>query len=116
MRVKRDARFGYLRVLRAGHGRASCKCDCGQTIKTSNKELLHGQTSCGCQPKGSNPPGRIRGNLEPGAQVGRLTLVRVDRKRSPILATCQCTCGRTHTISYRVLKRGEVESCGCPDP
>jgi len=63
--------------------------------------------------KQANPPGII------GKKFNRLTIVAYSqpKKRSDGFLTtrvlCKCDCGKETTVSFTLVNKGEVRSCGC---
>src|SRR5690606_35317527 len=51
--------------------------------------------------------------LEPGAKVGRLTLVQVVARKPNIRWECLCSCGAVTMVYQPNLRCGRVQSCGC---
>ena len=98
-----------------------CICDCGNTKVVPIKDLRTGHTkSCGClnREKGWRGPIAVaQGNLidMTGQQVGRLYvchLVRIVGRRAAYWF-CQCECGKTTVVRGDMLRKGEIQSCGC---
>ncbi len=50
-----------------------------------------------------------------GQRFGRLKVIRENgrAKNGKVLWLCQCDCGKQHTVSGDILRRGEARSCGC---
>lgn len=51
--------------------------------------------------------------LEPGARVGRLTLVQIVARKPNTRWECRCSCGTTTLVYQPNLRSGRVQSCGC---
>ena len=114
-------RFGQLRVMRLtdekknGYLCWKCRCDCGNTITASTRELTKGIiTSCGCiAKKYPAKNGQIGEDLS-GLVFGKLTVIgRAPNKNNRTAWKCQCECGRTCIVNSSRLKNGSVKSCGC---
>ena len=51
-----------------------------------------------------------------GKQFGRLTVIKKDElktRNGGQFYKCKCICGKTKTVGYRYLIRGNTLSCGC---
>lgn len=94
-----------------------CSCDSG-TIKTvRGSHLTEGNiTSCGCV---LNEAVRRRHDNHRQSMIGkifgRLTITGVDKvvDNHTTYYTCQCSCGKTTSVSNIHLKDGDTTSCGC---
>lgn len=83
-----------------------CDCDCGNSIITTARSLLSGDTrSCGC----------IKSTNLMGKQFGRLLVLGDSGKRRGrrIQWDCLCECGNHVTVDGHSLKSGHTQSCGC---
>ena len=85
-------RFGKLTVISKTdhciHGSVAwlCKCDCGNSIEVSTRDLNRGAVkSCGCLKK-------ERCNLV-GRRFGRLTVIKKESYGSHSIYLCKCDCG-----------------------
>lgn len=114
-------RFGYLTVL----GKAEqlqgryytwlCRCDCGNEIIVSTKNLTsHVTTHCGCRAKEL-----VNAHIQPknrtGERYGALTALRMVGKteKGAFLWECECECGNHITVPAKRLKNREIKDCGC---
>lgn len=111
-------KFGKLTVLRpsrvrkeGGHRLWECKCECGNEHVVSGTILRNGgKKSCGCL--GGGPARPIR----KGTRFGRLTVIRMTKKRKDgrVLFECRCKCGKKRVlVSGKALRAGTTKSCGC---
>lgn len=84
-----------------------CKCECGNTIKTTSSRLKSGHvTSCGCA---KHEVDDITGN-----RYGRLVVLEFSHTANrESYWKCKCDCGNTCTCKSKALKEGGVVSCGC---
>lgn len=108
-------RFGKLTVLGKSGNKAKdgnplwlCKCDCGNTIETTKRRLITGNTrSCGC---GKKPPLKDWG----GKRFGMLTVLSYARKENGFhVWHCRCDCGNEVDVRQSNLQNGWTKSCGC---
>lgn len=116
-------RFGKLTVIEETQKRKNksivwkCKCDCGNIIEASTKELRSdGLISCAVCGKTRNPQFNIKENII-GKKFGHLTVLEKTTNSSSEghLYKCQCDCP-AHTIvlrSKKSLDRNINCSCGC---
>ena len=116
-------RFGKLTVLSEACNYTSpkgytmrmwnCICDCGKTKTVYQNHLRRGiTTSCGCD--------FTRPHLDlTGKTYHNLTVLH---EAEPIITrsgrkhyawVCQCSCGKTTTVTTKDLTYGHVKSCGC---
>ena len=116
-------RFGKLTVLSEAPNYVSpkgytmrmwnCICDCGKTKTVYQNHLRRGiTTSCGCD--------FTRPHLDlTGKTYHNLTVLH---EAEPIITrsgrkhyawVCQCSCGKTTTVTTKDLTYGHVKSCGC---
>ena len=118
-------KFGYLTVLKRiddyvcpnngkHYVRYHCMCDCGNGTDVIALNLKNGSTiSCGCQ----RPHGRFD-DLS-GKRFGSLIVgKRVDDYVNPsnrklVRYLCKCDCGAEIHALANVLRKNEVNSCGC---
>lgn len=92
-----------------------CKCDCGNEIQITRRELLSGSvTSCGCQK--DKLVLRYRRDLT-GCRFDKLTVVRPteERRNGSVVWECLCDCGNTVKVSRVQMKRMKHLSCGCSE-
>jgi hypothetical protein len=93
-----------------------CRCDCGNLTIVPGQKLRNGHTrSCGCL----NVDSAVTRHFidKTGKRYGKLTVVRQDgwiqlksgHRRSKWL--CQCSCGRTKSVSSSKLE--QQTCCGC---
>lgn len=84
-----------------------CICDCGNKCDVLASRIKYGMTkSCGCT--------RERWFLE-GKKFGRLTAVKIAKKRKGVAVAwkCRCDCGNEIDVTVEDLLAGKVTSCGC---
>ncbi|MCI6867820.1 MAG: transcriptional regulator [Lachnospiraceae bacterium] len=107
--------FGKLTVLRKSGKKAKdgnplwlCQCDCGNTIETTKRRLITGNTSsCGC---GRKPP--LKAWI--GKRFGKLTVLSYVRKENGFhIWHCKCDCGNFVDVRQSNLQNGWTTSCGC---
>lgn len=57
----------------------------------------------------------MSGKIEPGFQVGKLTVLKDTgkRKNGYTIWLCQCSCGKSTELDTRALQRGTKTDCGC---
>lgn len=91
-----------------------CRCDCGNEVNISTKQLQRGTIlNCGCVPKTNARNGCKAENLE-GRRFGNLTVIRrVENVKGRTCWLCQCDCGGQKKVTAKNLKAGKVKSCGC---
>lgn len=93
-----------------------CKCDCGNILKASYRQLSHNEIkSCGCL-REENRRYRKEHALDYmiGKKYGRLTVLkRVDLDRKEPTVLCRCDCGNEIKVSANSLRTGNTKSCGC---
>ena len=108
-------RFGKLTVESRSGNKAKdgnplwrCRCDCGNTIETTKRRLVTGNTtSCGC---GKTPP--LKDWV--GKRFGMLTALSYARKEQGFhVWHCRCDCGREVDVRQSNLQSGWTKSCGC---
>lgn len=107
-------RIGKLTVLEPTEERIRsavvwrCRCDCGNTIETTKRRLVTGNTtSCGC---GKTPP--LKDWV--GKRFGMLTVLSYARKEKGFhVWHCRCDCGREVDVRQSNLQSGWTKSCGC---
>lgn len=116
-----NQRFGKLTVLEETPERKNksvvwkCKCDCGEEVFLSTKELRSdGITQCKSCGTDRQPRSGRRDDLT-GQIFGRLTVLSPTEQRRDgcIIYQCQCECGKTVLVCSRELKNGDTQSCGC---
>ncbi len=98
-----------------------CKCDCGNPKDVPLKDLRSGHTrSCGClNTERRRATFRDAGHEQlidmTGQQVGRLHVVQLVRIEGRAAAhwLCQCSCGNTTIVRGDLLRKREIQSCGC---
>lgn len=114
-------RFGNLTVLekaeglRDGYYTWRCRCDCGNEIIVSTKNLTACRTThCGCKASilrntHQKPKDRT------GKKYGALTALKMVGKSDmgAFLWECECECGKRITVPAKLLERGAVKDCGC---
>lgn len=103
-------RYGKLTVVKKVEGlrnsRWICRCDCGNEIEISGRNLRLGKAqSCGCDGFGYMI-GRKFGRLTVLKSVG-LTYDKVEKW------LCECECGNTTIVRTNNLISGNTKSCGC---
>ncbi len=91
--------------------RIFCHCECGNFISTGYHVLITGNTSsCGClrseMLRASNFIGVKFGILTPIEFIGKT-------KRGDLKYLCECDCGNTRISTSRLIKTGDIKSCGC---
>ena len=92
-----------------------CRCECGNTVVASSRQLVKGIiTDCGCRAKKYPAKrGQTREDLT-GRVFGRLTVLHeAPNKNGRTAWECQCECGNTCVVVSSQLKNGAVTSCGC---
>ena len=95
-------RYGRLTVISLDASKATCRCDCGNTISVFRGNLTSGRTkSCGCLQKY---------HVKPGDRFGILTVLSIE-ENGKIL--CRCDCGNTVSVFRGNLTAGNTKSCGC---
>lgn len=108
-------RFGKLTVkgksgnkTKDGNPLWLCQCECGNTIETTKRRLITGNTSsCGC---GKTPP--LKDWV--GKRFGMLTVLSYARKEKGFhLWHCRCDCGNEVDVRQSNLQNGWTKSCGC---
>lgn len=84
-----------------------CKCECGNTVKTTSSRLKSGHiTSCGCA---KHEVDDITGN-----RYGRLVVLEFSHTANrESYWKCKCDCGNVCICKAKWLKEGSVVSCGC---
>lgn len=107
-------RYGKLTVLEKTDKRKNgcivwhCRCDCGNTVELSSRELKEGvTTSCGCESRPKDLTGQ---------RFGSLTVLEKTEKRTSnrsVLWRCRCDCGKEVLLGRNVLTSGNTTSCGC---
>lgn len=112
-------RFGLLVAIRPTKERRTgsvvweCRCDCGNIVLWSRKELLSRRTpNCGCL--------GVRKGVRPhdltGHKYGRLTVLNITDKRTSkgsAIWHCRCDCGNYIDVQAPLLVSGGAQSCGC---
>jgi hypothetical protein len=97
----------------SGRTQWSWLCDCGASCVKSKDKVLSGNTkSCGCL-NGARRPSRCVDIS--GVRFHSLTAERrvgMDRGGRATWQ-CLCVCGTRKVVSIKVLRSGEVKSCGC---
>lgn len=114
-------RFGMLTVLRMDderheNGRAHwiCRCDCGNEVSVSGKNLRKGHTqTCGCKSR-EIAAEKYRKDLT-GKRVGKLTALRpgINPRTGKSAWLCKCDCGNEVYVSMENFREGGQISCGC---
>ncbi|MCC8182753.1 MAG: hypothetical protein LIO45_07280 [Clostridiales bacterium] len=117
-RISPGRRFGMLTVesdtgLRKNRYAVwRCRCDCGNEIKASTKELKEKKIcDCGC----TTHVGYGANDLT-GQRFGKLRVLYPTKERTDqgsLVWHAVCDCGRECDVSARRLTRGKVRSCGC---
>ena len=107
-----NQRFGKLTVIKESKKRISnrvtwlCKCDCGNEVLVTSKNLREGITkSCGCLKK--------KDLL--GKKFGKLTVIGYtnENRHGSALWKCLCDCGNICYATTEGLRTGDNKSCGC---
>lgn len=107
-------RFGRLIALRPveinmkGPVIWCCRCDCGNEISVSSKQLLSGSRksyNCLSKPGLKDWVGKRFGQLE--------VLEYAGKKNGSHFWKCRCDCGNETTVCQSNLKSGHTLSCGC---
>lgn len=114
-------KFGKLTVIEETPERKNksvvwrCKCDCGNEIMLSTKEL-RSDGIIQCKECGISriPRAGYREDLT-GRVFGKLTVLEAtdQRRDGNIIYKCQCSCGKTTLACGKELKDGSTQSCGC---
>lgn len=104
-------RFDQLQVLGPYENRKSlwlCRCDCGNTIVKTRKQLLTSKiNSCGC--KGEQ---NISG-IDIGSVFGNLVIVdQLESKEEKLQWLCKCSCGKHRVFTTYDLTSGLYTDCG----
>ena len=108
-------RFGRLVVLKrygTGKGKAKyatwlCKCDCGNEVVRTSKNLRIGYNS------GCDECKRTKEDLT-GKKFGNLTVIsKKCNKNKNVYWNCICECGNNVEVKTSELNRGSTVSCGC---
>lgn len=114
-------KFGKLTVIEETPDRKNnsvvwkCKCDCGNEIKLSTKELrsdgIQKCRICGLE----RCPKTGRNNKYIGKTFGNLTIIKPTERRSgnKIIYECRCICGNTTYSTITEVQSGNKISCGC---
>ena len=89
-----------------------CKCDCGNIITKSEKDLKKdGYHSCGCYKKEIATQFKL--DLV-GKTFGWLTVIEeLPAKDKSSYYLCECRCGNKTKVKGTVLNKGRIFSCGC---
>lgn len=107
-------RFGKLTVIFKTNEKYSdgsflyeCKCDCGNTIKTTSSRLKSGHVkSCGCE--------HYLSEDLTGRTFNHLKVMGYSRSTGhKVFWNCLCECGNTTIVRSEYLKNGNTVSCGC---
>lgn len=107
-----NQRFGKLLVIKESSIKKNnlttwvCKCDCGNEVLITTKNLRNGNTkSCGCLK---------RKNLI-GQKFGLLTVINYtnENKHGSAVWECVCDCGNITYATTEGLRVGDNISCGC---
>lgn len=91
-----------------------CRCDCGNEIVASGKDLRSGHTvSCGCYCRESNSTKKTKDMT--GKRFGKLTVIERAGTDKFGKATwlCKCDCGNEVIVPGGNLRSGNTTSCGC---
>ena len=85
-----------------------CQCECGNTIETTKRRLITGNTSsCGC---GKTPP--LKDWI--GKRFGKLTVLSYAKKEKGFhVWHCRCDCGNEVDVRQSNLQNGWTRICGC---
>lgn len=113
------------------HDRVPVRCQCGTHREVTKHKLTSGGSqSCGClhsERSGQRIANYNRGRtwptdlapesdtvIEPGARIGRWTVVgEIVKSKHPIVA-CECDCGTVKDdVNVYHLRKGRTKSCGC---
>ena len=98
-----------------------CKCDCGQYLAVTGKNLLNGNTqSCGClhREKIIDSNHKRGKTISIGDVFGKLTVIKSlgfkthGQKRNEKFL-CKCSCGNEIEVWGVYLNFGDTQSCGC---
>lgn len=113
--VKPDMIFGKLKTISLGGKNKSniitynCVCECGTEKAVSVYALVNGVAkTCGCGAKMIQP--------KIGEKHGILTVVKntgIKNNDRRIMVIAECDCGNQVKVSYKDLKSGQTQSCGC---
>lgn len=112
-------RFGRLIVLgldKINNGKSywKCRCDCGAEKIIVSHGLRSGSTrSCGCYNR-EVLASRRKIDLA-DKRFGRLVVISSTDKRyyRDVVWQCTCDCGNICYVSSKLLRCGDVKSCGC---
>lgn len=105
-------RFGRLVAVEPTNQRKNkyvvwrCKCDCGNEALVSSYTLRRGfAQSCGC----------ARFADITGQRFGKLVAIEptAERRYGSVVWRCKCDCGGEINAPARLLKHGDIISCGC---
>lgn len=118
--------YGKLTVIeraendKFGKAQWLCQCECGNQKIIAGASLRRGLTiSCGCNKleklKEYNEKHTVD---ETGNVYGYLTVISRNLdpdkiKDNRAMWNCQCKCGNTCIVSGKLLRNGQVTSCGC---
>ena len=114
-------KFGNLTVIektgdhQGGYYTWSCRCDCGNEVIVSTKNLTSYRTThCGCRAKELRNV-HIKPKDRTGEKYGALTALQMAGKTDggAFLWECECECGNKITVTAMQLQRGQVKDCGC---
>lgn len=117
-----NQRFGKLLVIKETNERKNksvvweCKCDCGNIVKCSTKELRN-DGLIQCPSCGKNREPRIR-PIEDivGKRFGNLQVLEKTQEKTnsgSFIFKCRCDCGNEVDVSRHELISGGTNSCGC---
>lgn len=87
-----------------------CQCDCGQVIKTSQRNLVRKyKTNCGCKKQ-------EKYNIT-GKKYHFLTVIKRIPDQTSYTSRdkwlCRCDCQKIRKVAYFNLVNGHTKSCGC---
>lgn len=94
----------------------NCTCECGGKKDVPAHHLKDGSTkSCGCLVSIGSRKRRAIDMV--GQRFGAIVVIERDLTvKSGAYWKCQCDCGNVATYSGQIIRRGDVNSCGCRLP
>lgn len=102
---------GLLTIVKKHGDSIVCRCECGQTIKTT-KDKFYKAKSCGCL---KIKRLQERSKIKVGTKFGFLEAIEPFGKDDygNYLWLCRCFCGNERKIRSSKLLSGKSKSCGC---